>query len=98
MKIAEATTESKTAKDTKPVFANVGHVVPGLFKGEQGLKEVKEALSRVRGSAFLHFPIVSKFANANIRNLVEMPIWFLNDEDIAQEGLGLNSMTEIVYT
>lgn len=37
-------------------------------------------------------------ANDNFRNLVEMPIWFLNDEDIAQEGLGLNSMTEIVYT
>lgn len=80
-KPAQATAESKgSSKDVKPAFANVGHVVPGQFKGEQGLKDLKEALSRVRG------------------NLVDMPIWFLNDEDIAQEGLGLNSMTEIVYT
>ena len=31
-------------------------------------------------------------------NLVEMPLLFLIDEDIAQEGLGLNAFTEDVYT
>ncbi len=30
--------------------------------------------------------------------LVEMPLLFLKDEDIAQEGLGLNAFTEAVYT
>ncbi|KAF2102573.1 phospholipase D/nuclease [Rhizodiscina lignyota] len=30
--------------------------------------------------------------------LVEMPLLFLKDEDIAKEGLGLNSFTEEVYT
>ncbi|USW53501.1 Putative phospholipase D/Transphosphatidylase [Septoria linicola] len=31
-------------------------------------------------------------------NLVEMPLLFLKDEDIAKEGLGLNTMTEELYT
>lgn len=31
-------------------------------------------------------------------NLVEMPLLFLKDEDIAKEGLGLNALTEEVYT
>ena len=31
-------------------------------------------------------------------NLVEMPLLFLKDEDIAKEGLGLNAFTEEVYT
>ncbi|GIZ46370.1 hypothetical protein CKM354_000949800 [Cercospora kikuchii] len=31
-------------------------------------------------------------------NLVEMPLLFLKDEDIAKEGLGLNAMTEELYT
>lgn len=31
-------------------------------------------------------------------NLVEMPLLFLKDEDIAKEGLGLNAWTEEVYT
>jgi phospholipase D1/2 len=30
--------------------------------------------------------------------LVEMPLLFLKEEDIAQEGLGLNAFTEDVYT
>lgn len=30
--------------------------------------------------------------------LVEMPLLFLIDEDIAKEGLSLNSLTEEVYT
>lgn len=36
---------------------------------------------------------------AKIRGtLVEMPLLFLKEEDIAQEGLGLNAFTEDVYT
>ena len=31
-------------------------------------------------------------------SLVEMPLLFLKDEDIAKEGLGLNAFTEDVYT
>ena len=31
-------------------------------------------------------------------NLVEMPLLFLREEDIAKEGLGLNYLTEVVYT
>ena len=31
-------------------------------------------------------------------SLVEMPLLFLKDEDIAKEGLGLNAFTEEVYT
>ncbi|KAF2773167.1 phospholipase D/nuclease [Teratosphaeria nubilosa] len=31
-------------------------------------------------------------------NLVEMPLLFLHGEDIAKEGLGLNALTEEVYT
>jgi phospholipase D1/2 len=30
--------------------------------------------------------------------LVEMPLMFLKEEDIAKEGLGLNKFTEDVYT
>ena len=30
--------------------------------------------------------------------LVEMPLLFLKEEDIAQEGIGLNALTEAVYT
>lgn len=30
--------------------------------------------------------------------LVEMPLDFLKDEDVAQEGLGLNAFTEALYT
>ena len=31
-------------------------------------------------------------------SLVEMPLLFLKEEDIAKEGLGLNKFTEDVYT
>jgi len=49
--------------------------------GEQGLRELKEVLSRIRGS------------------LVEMPLMFLKEETIlAQEGMGLNELTEVLYT
>jgi phospholipase D1/2 len=56
----------------------VGHVVTEDFPG--GVAEVKEQLSRVKGT------------------LVEMPLLFLKEEDIAKEGLGLNAFTEDVYT
>jgi len=58
-----------------------GHVVAEDFSpGDQGLREVKEVLSTIKGT------------------LVEMPLLFLKDEDIAREGLGLNAFTEEVYT
>ncbi|KAF2863254.1 phospholipase D/nuclease [Piedraia hortae CBS 480.64] len=59
----------------------LGHVVREEFSpGEEGLREVKECLSRIRGT------------------LVEMPLTFLQEEDIAKEGIGLNKLTEEVYT
>lgn len=72
----------KEGKDTeKPSSWKWGHVVAESFSpGEQGLAEVKEILSRIKG------------------NLVEMPLLFLKEEDIAKEGLGLNAFTETVYT
>jgi phospholipase D1/2 len=72
----------KQGKDTeKPSSWKWGHVVAESFSpGEQGLREVKELLSTIKG------------------NLVEMPLLFLKEEDIAKEGLGLNSFTETVYT
>jgi phospholipase D1/2 len=65
----------------EPARYKWGHVVAELFSpGEQGIREVKEELSKIRG------------------NLVEMPLLFLKDEDIAKEGLELNFFTEAVYT
>ncbi|KAK8151871.1 hypothetical protein BKA80DRAFT_305489 [Phyllosticta citrichinensis] len=58
-----------------------GHVVAENFApGEEGARQVKEILSRVRGM------------------LVEMPLLFLKDEDVAEEGLSLNAFTETIYT
>ena len=56
-----------------------GHVVREEFPG--GVGEVKEWLSRVRGT------------------LVDMPLNFLIDvDDIAKEGLSLNTLTDELYT
>jgi phospholipase D1/2 len=56
-----------------------GHVVPEEFPG--GVREVKELLSRVRGT------------------LVEMPLEFLIEvEDLAKDGLSLNTFTDVIYT
>lgn len=77
----EAAKENKEGKKERPAVWRLGHVVTEEFsKGEQGLKEVKDCLSTIKG------------------NLVEMPLLFLKDEDIAKEGLGLNRLTEVVYT
>jgi phospholipase D1/2 len=58
-----------------------GHVIRDDFSpGPAGIKEVKDLLSRVKGT------------------LVEMPLMFLIEEDIAKEGATLNAMTEEVYT
>ena len=58
-----------------------GHVVrDGFSPGAAGAREVKDWLSRVKGT------------------LVEMPLMFLIEEDIAQEGASLNALTEEVYT
>ncbi|KAF2758863.1 phospholipase D/nuclease [Pseudovirgaria hyperparasitica] len=68
-------------KEKKPSKYKWGHVVAEEFPpGEQGVKEVKEILSTIKGT------------------LVEMPLLFLKEEDIAKEGLGLNAFTEEVYT
>ncbi|KAF2161258.1 hypothetical protein M409DRAFT_59260 [Zasmidium cellare ATCC 36951] len=78
-KAEEAQKEGKDLQ--RPSSWKWGHVVREEFSpGEQGVKEMKEVLSRVKG------------------NLVEMPLLFLKDEDIAKEGLGLNKLTEEVYT
>ncbi|KAK5167713.1 uncharacterized protein LTR77_007412 [Saxophila tyrrhenica] len=77
----EANKEKQQGKQEKPATWKIGHVVKEEFsQGEKGLHEVKEILSRVRGT------------------LVEMPLMFLKQEDIAKEGLSLNSLTEEVYT
>ncbi|KAF2182006.1 phospholipase D/nuclease [Zopfia rhizophila CBS 207.26] len=73
--------EKDKDKDKKPSQYKWGHVVAENFApGEQGVREVKEVLSTIKGT------------------LVEMPLLFLKEEDIAKEGLGLNAFTEEVYT
>ncbi|OCK78885.1 phospholipase D/nuclease [Lepidopterella palustris CBS 459.81] len=73
--------DEKDKANKKPSLYKWGHVVAEDFSpGEQGLREVKEVLSTIKGT------------------LVEMPLLFLKDEDIAKEGLGLNAFTEEVYT
>jgi phospholipase D1/2 len=70
-----------TEKEKLPAKYKWGHVVAEDFPpGEQGLRQVKDMLSSVRGT------------------LVEMPLLFLIDEDIAKEGVSLNAFTEEVYT
>lgn len=71
----------KDKENKKPSLYKWGHVVAENFaQGEQGVQEVKEVLSTIRG------------------NLVEMPLLFLKEEDIAKEGVGLNAITEEIYT
>lgn len=70
-----------TEKEKLPPKYKWGHVVKEDFPpGEQGLRQVKDMLSTVKGT------------------LVEMPLLFLIEEDIAQEGVSLNAFTEEVYT
>jgi phospholipase D1/2 len=71
--------ENPAAKEKAPAGPyKVGHVVRDEFPG--GVGEVKEWLSRVRGT------------------LVEMPLLFLKDEDMAKEGMGFNAFTAELYT
>jgi len=73
--------DQKAKENKKPSLYKWGHVVAENFpQGEQGVREVKEVLSTIKG------------------NLVEMPLLFLKEEDIAQEGMGLNALTEELYT
>jgi phospholipase D1/2 len=74
--------QDQKAKEEKPKsLYKWGHVVAENFSpGEQGVREVKEVLSTIKGT------------------LVEMPLLFLKEEDIAQEGMGLNALTEELYT
>ncbi|PYH41596.1 putative phospholipase D (PLD) [Aspergillus saccharolyticus JOP 1030-1] len=67
--------------DSQPARYEYGHVVRDDFPpGPEGVKQVKELLSQVKGT------------------LVEMPLMFLIEEDIAKEGLTLNELTEPIYT
>lgn len=69
----------KMTEEEKKGKVEYGHIVREEFTG--GAWEVKEWLSRIRGS------------------LVEMPLDFLVDvDDIAIEGLTLNSLTAELYT
>lgn len=73
--------DQKAKEQKKPSLYKWGHVVAENFsQGEQGVREVKEILSTIKG------------------NLVEMPLLFLKEEDIAKEGVGLNALTEELYT
>ena len=77
---ADAEAEGKEGNKRPPKYL-WGHIVRDDFKpGAEGMKEVKELLSRVKGT------------------LVEMPLMFLMDEDIAKEGVTLNALTEEIYT
>jgi phospholipase D1/2 len=73
--------EQGDKENKKPSKYKWGHVVAENFgQGEQGVREVKDVLSTIKGT------------------LVEMPLLFLKDEDIAKEGMGLNAFTEELYT
>jgi phospholipase D1/2 len=75
---AEAQGQQGTGRPLKYLW---GHIVRDDFPpGLEGIKQVKDLLSRVKGT------------------LVEMPLAFLEEEDIAQEGLSLNALTEQIYT
>ncbi|KAI9845493.1 MAG: hypothetical protein M1837_004832 [Sclerophora amabilis] len=73
--------EQGEGEEKKPAKYKWGHVVADEFSpGDEGVKEMKEILSTIRGT------------------LVEMPLLFLIEEDIAKEGLSLNAFTEELYT
>jgi phospholipase D1/2 len=73
--------DAKDKNNIKPSLYKWGHVVAENFsQGDQGIREVKEVLSTIKGT------------------LVEMPLLFLKEEDIAKEGMGLNALTEELYT
>lgn len=77
---ADKEAEGKEGKK-KPAKYQWGHVVAENFSsGPQGVKEVKDLLSTIKGT------------------IVEMPLLFLIEEDIAKEGVGFNAFTEEVYT
>lgn len=77
---ADKEAEGKGSDGAKPRY-EWGHVVRDEFSpGPEGVREVKELLSKVKGT------------------LVEMPLMFLIEEDIAKTGLTLNSLTEEIYT
>ncbi|GAD97514.1 hypothetical protein MYCGRDRAFT_35527 [Paecilomyces variotii No. 5] len=65
----------------KPAKYQWAHVVRENFpEGPEGARQVKELLSKVKGT------------------LVEMPLVFLVEEDVAKTGLSLNAVTEPIYT
>ncbi|KAI9816908.1 MAG: hypothetical protein M1827_001553 [Pycnora praestabilis] len=77
---ADAEAEGKEGRKM-PSKYQWGHVVAEEFSpGDQGVKELKDLLSTVKGT------------------LVEMPLLFLIDAKLAEEGVTLNAFTEEVYT
>lgn len=95
----EVVKENKEGKGQKPATYKTGHVVAEKFHGEQGLRDVKETLSKVRGTLvemplmFLKVCLLRFEAKyERYTDAVEQ------EEDIAKEGLGLNALTEEVYT
>ncbi|KAL1965759.1 hypothetical protein VTN77DRAFT_5259 [Rasamsonia byssochlamydoides] len=78
---ADKAADRKEQGQNRPAKYEWGHVVRDDFPpGPEGVRQVKELLSKVKGT------------------LVEMPLMFLIEEDIAKEGLTLNSFTEEIYT
>lgn len=57
-----------------------------------------ERVGHVVRSKFRNVQEVKEALSVVRGHLVEMPLKFLNTEDIAQEGVGLNAFTETVYT
>ena len=77
---ADVDAEGKQGR-TQPSRYQWGHIVRDDFPpGAEGIKQVKDLLSRVKGT------------------LVEMPLVFLVEENIAKEGIALNALTEEIYT
>lgn len=77
---ADLEADGNQGNKTAPKFL-WGHIVRDDFpSGPEGIRQVKDLLSRVKGT------------------LVEMPLMFLSEEDIAREGLSLNVVTEELYT
>ncbi|KAF2643821.1 phospholipase D/nuclease [Massarina eburnea CBS 473.64] len=73
--------EEGDKEDKAPSKYKWGHVVAENFpQGEEGIREVKEVLSGIKGT------------------VVDMSLQFLIEEDMAKEGLGLNVVTEDIYT
>ncbi|KAF2654622.1 phospholipase D/nuclease [Lophiostoma macrostomum CBS 122681] len=89
--------EEGNKEKKQPSLYKWGHVVAENFgQGEQGVREVKEELSKIKGTLV---EMVSSHVLAFGYPLIGLQsLLFLKDEDMAKEGVGLNAFTEEVYT